>query len=55
MAENKRQSVGGKPQAQAPPVAAAGPGVNAAMVPLDVALSGAIGARYVYILDVIGS
>ncbi|KAJ9298067.1 hypothetical protein DTO217A2_8453 [Paecilomyces variotii] len=45
MAENKRQSVGGKPQAQAPAVAAAGPGVNAAMVPLDVALSGAIGAR----------
>lgn len=45
MAENKRQSVGGKPQVQGPPVTAAGAGANTAMVPLDVALSGAIGAR----------
>lgn len=45
MAENKRQSVGGKVQGQGPAGTATGPGMAAAMVPLEVALSGAIGAR----------
>jgi hypothetical protein len=45
MADNKRQSVGGKPQGQGVTNSATGSGVTTGMVPLDVALSGAIGAR----------
>ncbi|KAL1966921.1 hypothetical protein VTN77DRAFT_3665 [Rasamsonia byssochlamydoides] len=45
MADNKRQSVGGKPQGLGPANTATGPGMASAMVPLEVALSGAIGAR----------
>ncbi|OJJ45426.1 hypothetical protein ASPZODRAFT_134081 [Penicilliopsis zonata CBS 506.65] len=44
MAENKRQSLTGRPSTQGSG-AAGGPGMAAAMVPLEVALSGAIGAR----------
>ncbi|KAF7170026.1 hypothetical protein CNMCM5623_002604 [Aspergillus felis] len=45
MAENKRHGVGVKAPAQGPSGAATSAGMAAAMVPLEVALSGAIGAR----------
>ncbi|KAJ5081593.1 hypothetical protein NUU61_009857 [Penicillium alfredii] len=45
MAENKRQSAGVKAPAQGSSNNATGPGMAAAMVPLEAALSGAIGAR----------
>jgi hypothetical protein len=46
MAENKRQNnVGVKAPAQGPSTGASSPGMASAMVPLEVALSGAIGAR----------
>lgn len=44
MAENKRQNPGVKSQGSS---TATGPGMASAMVPLEAALSGAIGARYV--------
>ncbi|KAL1983022.1 hypothetical protein VTN96DRAFT_569 [Rasamsonia emersonii] len=45
MTDNKRQSVGGKAQGLGPASTATGPGMATAMVPLEAALSGAIGAR----------
>ncbi|PYH78156.1 hypothetical protein BO82DRAFT_343272 [Aspergillus uvarum CBS 121591] len=45
MADNKRQSVGARGSAQGPTGGAAGQGATGAMVPLEVALSRAIGAR----------
>jgi len=45
MADNRRQSVGGKPQLQAAANSTTGPGISSVTVPLDVALGGAIGAQ----------
>ncbi|PWY78252.1 hypothetical protein BO70DRAFT_60345 [Aspergillus heteromorphus CBS 117.55] len=45
MADSKRHSVGVRAPAQGPSGASAGQGITGAMVPLEVALSSAIGAR----------
>ncbi|PYI11385.1 hypothetical protein BO78DRAFT_393340 [Aspergillus sclerotiicarbonarius CBS 121057] len=45
MADNKRHSVGARASAQGPSGGTAGQGMAGAMVPLEVALSSAIGAR----------